>query len=135
MEALLLNTGAFLLPALYSTLVKIWVADIDSSLIVTNDVYTYINTIAEILNKGLPRAVWVTITDKEARSFKSRLGLAHTLVLFQAILGAILSIAFVTAAKAFSAAFVPHDGQNANVTNVRISAFSALSSTIEVSGK
>ena len=132
MGALLFNTGAFFLPALYSTLVKTWVANIDSSLVATTDVYTYIGTIAEVLNEGLPRAVWVTIADKETRSFESCLGLAHTLVIFQAILGAIMSIAFMSAAKTFSATFVPHDVQNASVTYVRISAFSALSSAIEV---
>ena len=130
--ALLFNTGAFILPALYSTLVKIWVANIDSSLVVTTDVYTYIGTIAEVLNEGLPRAVWVTVADKRARSFESRLGLAHTLVIFQAILGVMMSIVFASAAKAFSATFVPHDVQKSSVTYVRISAFSALSSAIEV---
>ncbi|KAL4986051.1 hypothetical protein BDW68DRAFT_179139 [Aspergillus falconensis] len=70
--AFLLNTAAFILPALYSTLVKIWTAKIDSSLVVTTDVYTYINTVAEVINEGLPRAVRVTIADKEARSLKAR---------------------------------------------------------------
>lgn len=130
--ALLFNTGAFILPALYSTLVKIWIANIDSSLVVTTDVYTYIGTVAEVLNEGLPRAVWVTIADKETRSLESRLGLAHTLILFQTILGTIMSIAFTGAAKAFSATFVPLGVQEASITYVRISAFSALSSAVEV---
>jgi hypothetical protein len=64
MGTLLFNTGAFILPALYSTLVKLWVANMDSSLVITTDVYTYIGTIAEVLNEGLPCAVWVTIADK-----------------------------------------------------------------------
>ncbi|KAL4984092.1 hypothetical protein BDW68DRAFT_190759 [Aspergillus falconensis] len=130
--ALLFNAAAFILPALYSTLVKIWIANIDSSLVVTSDVYTYIGTVAEVLNEGLPRAVWVTIADKEARSFKARLGLAHTLVVFQSILGLIMSIVFVAAARSFSAVFVPHDVREASITYVRISAFSAFSSAIEV---
>ncbi|KAL4879928.1 hypothetical protein BJY04DRAFT_192679 [Aspergillus karnatakaensis] len=130
--ALLFNAGAFTLPALYGTLVKIWIANINSSLVVTTDVYTYIGTVAEVLNEGLPRAVWVTIADKEARSFDARLGLAHTLVAFQALLGLIMSIAFAGAAKQFSATFVPHDVRDASITYVRISAFSALSSAIEV---
>lgn len=117
---------------MYNTLVKIWVANIDTSLVVTTDVYTYIGTIAEVLNEGLPRAVWVTIADREARSFQSRLGLAHTLIVFQAILGTIMSLIFAGAAKAFSATFVPHAVQEASVTYVRISAFSALSSALEV---
>ncbi|KAL4952204.1 hypothetical protein BDW69DRAFT_200910 [Aspergillus filifer] len=130
--ALLFNIASFILPALYSTLVKIWIANIDSSLVVTTDVYTYVGTVAEVLNEGLPRAVWTTIANKEARSFKARLGLAHTLVLFQAVLGLIMSIAFAGAARQFSSAFVPVDVREASITYVRISAFSAFSSAIEV---
>lgn len=43
-----------------------------------------------------------------------------------------MSIAFISATEAFSATFVPHGVQRASVTYVRISAFSALSSAIEV---
>ncbi|KAL4944137.1 hypothetical protein BDV06DRAFT_220606 [Aspergillus oleicola] len=130
--ALLFNTASFILPALYNTLVKIWIANIDSSLVVTTDVYTYVGTVAEVLNEGLPRAVWTTITDKEARSFQARLGLAHTLVVFQAVLGLIMSIAFVGAARQFSSAFLPVEVREASIIYVRISAFSAFSSAIEV---
>ncbi|KAL3444773.1 hypothetical protein BJX65DRAFT_310574 [Aspergillus insuetus] len=63
---LLFNTAAFGLLALYGTLVKIWIANINSSLVVTTDVYTYIGTVAEVINEDLPRAVWVTIADKDA---------------------------------------------------------------------
>ncbi|KAJ0413063.1 hypothetical protein BJY00DRAFT_320167 [Aspergillus carlsbadensis] len=73
--ALLFNTAAFILPALYGTLVKTWIANMNSSLVVTTDVYMYIGTVAEVINEGLPRAVWVTIADKDARSLKARLGL------------------------------------------------------------
>ncbi|KAK6422619.1 hypothetical protein LTR95_016652 [Oleoguttula sp. CCFEE 5521] len=52
--ALLFNIGAFVLPALYGTLSKLWVANIDSSLVVTTDAYTYIGVVAEVLNEGLP---------------------------------------------------------------------------------
>jgi Na+-driven multidrug efflux pump len=121
-----------LLPALYNTLVKIWVADIDSSLVVTTDVYTYIGTIAEVINEGLPRAVWVTIADKDTRTYDSRLGLAHTLIIFQTVLGLIMSIVLTSAANAFASTFVPHNVQKASVTYVRIGAFSALSSAVEV---
>lgn len=101
-------------------------------MVATTDVYTYIGTVAEVLNEGLPRAVWVTIADKEARSFKERVGLAYTLIVFQSFLGSIMSIAFAAAAKQFADAFVPHDIREASITYVRISAFSALSSAIEV---
>lgn len=40
--SLIFNLGAFFLPALYSTVSKLWVAKIDSSQVVTTDVYTYI---------------------------------------------------------------------------------------------
>ena len=59
--ALAVNLVTFLLPALYGTLSKLWVARIDTTLVVTTDVYTYIGTFAEVLNEGLPRAAWVTI--------------------------------------------------------------------------
>ncbi|KAL4935808.1 hypothetical protein BDV06DRAFT_233934 [Aspergillus oleicola] len=130
--ALLFNTAAFILPALYSTLVKIWIAKIDSSLVVTTDVYTYINTVAEVINEGLPRAVWVTIADTEARSLKGRLGLAHSLIVFQALLGLLMSVIFVAAARHFALAFVPRDVRAASITYIRVSAFSALSSAVEV---
>lgn len=58
--ALAVNLVTFLLPALYGTLSKLWVARIDATLVVTTDVYTYIGTFAEVLNEGLPRAAWVT---------------------------------------------------------------------------
>ncbi|KAI6087753.1 hypothetical protein F4821DRAFT_235821 [Hypoxylon rubiginosum] len=129
--ALLFNIGAFLLPALYNTMSKLWVADIDASLIVTTDVYTYIGVVVEVLNEGLPRASWVIIADKASRSLTQRLGLAYTLILFQSILGLIMSVAFLAGASTFARGFVPREVYGASVTYVRISAFSALSSTIE----
>ncbi|KAI1382462.1 hypothetical protein F4677DRAFT_26363 [Hypoxylon crocopeplum] len=129
--ALLFNIGAFTLPALYSTLSKLWVADIDASLIVTTDVYTYIGVVVEVLNEGLPRAAWVIIADKASRSHAQRLGLAYTLIIFQSILGLIMSIAFLGGAATFAEGFVPREVRAASVTYIRISAFSALSSAIE----
>ncbi|KAI1775760.1 hypothetical protein F4818DRAFT_414862 [Hypoxylon cercidicola] len=129
--ALLFNIGAFFLPALYNTLSKLWVADIDSSLIVTTDVYTYIGVVVEVLNEGLPRASWVIIADKASRSPAQRLGLSYTLILFQSILGLIMSIAFLAGAATFARGFVPREVYASSVTYVKISAFSALSSTIE----
>ncbi|KAI4620646.1 uncharacterized protein J4E87_006971 [Alternaria ethzedia] len=68
--ALLFNTCAFILPALYSTLSKLWVANIDSSMVVTTDTYTYIGVVAEVLNEGLPRAAYLVIGDKSSRGFR-----------------------------------------------------------------
>lgn len=129
--ALLFNIGAFFLPALYSTLSKLWVANIDASLIVTTDVYTYIGVVVEVLNEGLPRASWVIIADKASRSPAQRLGLAYTLIIFQSILGLIMSIAFLAGAATFARGFVPGEVYASSVTYVQISAFSALSSAIE----
>jgi hypothetical protein len=63
---LLFNVLAFLLPALYATLSKLWVANIDSSLVTTTDVYTYIGVVAEVSNEGLPRAAWNIIGEQKS---------------------------------------------------------------------
>lgn len=126
--ALIFNLCAFILPALYATLSKLWVANIDSSFVVTTDVYTYIGVVAEVLNEGLPRAAWVIVGDKASRSLPQRLKLTHTLILFQSILGLIMSIGFVFAAPRFAQSFVPIEVRAASVKYVRISALSALSS-------
>ncbi|KEQ83198.1 hypothetical protein M438DRAFT_398159 [Aureobasidium pullulans EXF-150] len=110
------NLCAFILPALYGTLSKLWVANIDSSMVVTTDVYTYIGVVAEVLNEGLPRASWLIIGDRANRSISARYSLSFTLIIIQSILGLVMSIAFVRAAS---------------LTYIRISAFSALSSAIE----
>ncbi|KAF2742101.1 hypothetical protein M011DRAFT_472503 [Sporormia fimetaria CBS 119925] len=129
--ALLFNICSFILPALYGTLSKLWVANIDSSMIVTTDAYTYIGVVAEVLNEGLPRASWLIIGDKSNRSLRARLQLTHTLILFQSVLGLIMSIAFVAGAATFAKGFVPVEVRSASLTYVRISAFSAFSSAVE----
>jgi len=40
--AVLFNAVTFLLPAIYGTLAKLWIASIDPSMVVTTDVYTYV---------------------------------------------------------------------------------------------
>lgn len=125
------NIFAFLLPALYGTLSKLWIANIDASRVVTTDVYTYIGTVAEVLNEGLPRAAWVIIGDKSSRTLDSRFGLSYTLIAFQSVLGCIMSIVFVAAAQNFANAFVPMEVRQSSLTYVRISSFSALSSAME----
>jgi len=129
--SLLFNVGAFILPALYATLSKLWVANIDSSMVVTTDAYTYIGVVAEVLNEGLPRASWNIIGDKANRSLSARHGLSYTLIIIQSILGLIMSVCFVAAVQQFADAFVPGAVREASLTYVRISAFSALSSAIE----
>lgn len=131
MGALAFNVCSFILPALYTTLSKLWVANIDSSMVVTTDSYTYIGVVAEVLNEGLPRASYLIIGDKAGRTFRERLQLTHTLILFQSILGLIMSIAFVGGASTFAQGFVPVEVRAASLTYVRIAAFSAFSSAIE----
>lgn len=129
---LLFNIAAFILPALYTTLSKYWVANIDSSMVVTTDAYTYIGVVAEVLNEGLPRAAWNIIADRSNRSLAARHGLSYTLITFQTILGLIMSVAFVGAARQFANVFVPEEVRGISINYVRIAAFSALSSAIEV---
>ena len=102
-------------------------------MVVTTDVYTYIGVVAEVLNEGLPRAAWVIIGDKASRTFASRVGLSYTLIIFQIVLGTIMSVVFVADARAFAGVFVPIQVRAASLTYVRLSAFSALSSAIETS--
>jgi len=129
---LLFNIAAFILPALYATLSKYWVASFDSSMVATTDAYTYIGVFAEVLNEGLPRAAWNIIADRSNRSLMARHGLSHTLVAIQCILGLIMSIAFVGAAHQFANVFVPEKVRDVSITYIRSAAFSALSSAIEV---
>ncbi|KAK3697493.1 hypothetical protein LTR37_017439 [Vermiconidia calcicola] len=129
--SLLFNVSAFILPALYGTLSKLWVANIDSSLVATTDAYTYIGVVVEVLNEGLPRAAWIIIGDKSNRTLAQRHCLSYTLISAQAILGLIMSVVFVGAAREVAAVFVPAEIREASLTYVRIAAFQALSSTIE----
>lgn len=129
---MLFNLCAFLLPALYGTLSKLWVAQIDASMVATTDVYTYIGVIIEVLNEGLPRAAWVIIGDHASRTPLARARISHSMVATQITLGALLSLAFLASAPQLAAAFVPAAVRAASLTYVRISAFSALSSATEV---
>ena len=130
--SLVFNLGAFFLPALYSTLSKLWIANIDPTQVVTTDVYTYIGTVAEVLNEGLPRAAWLVIGDKTTRTMSSRLGLSYTLILSQIMLGAIMTVVFIAASDQVAAAFVPAQVREASITYVRISSVSTLSSAMQV---
>ncbi|KAG9505145.1 hypothetical protein J7337_002111 [Fusarium musae] len=129
--SLLFNLASFILPALYGTLSKLWVANIDASMVVLTDAYTYMNTASEAVNEGLPRAAWVIIGDKASRSLGKRLQLTHTLIAFQSVIGLILSIVFVAAASSFANSFVPEEVRDVSLTYVRIASFTVFSSTLE----
>jgi hypothetical protein len=126
------NLLAFLLHALYSTLSKLWVANIDSSLVVTTDVYTYISVVAQVLNDDFPRTAWLIIGDNVSRTLSSRMSSSYTLEAFQMLMGVIMIVVFVGASKSFAASFVPVDVRQASLNYVRISAPVALSSAMQV---
>jgi len=130
--ALSFNIAAFALPALYGTLSKLWIANIDSLQVVTTDIYTYIGVVAEVLNEGLPRTAWLLIGDKTNRTILSRISLSYTLITVQALLGLIMTFIFIGAADRVAAAWVPETVREASLTYVRISSVQALSSAVEV---
>jgi len=129
--SLIFNLGTFLLPALYSTLSKLWIAKLDSTQVVTTDVYTYIGVIAQVLNDGLPRSAWLIIGDKSTRTMSSRLGLSYTMIVVQIALGTLMTVIFVAASENLAAAFVPEQVRQNSLTYVRISSVEALSSAME----
>ncbi len=101
-------------------------------MVVTTDVFTYIGVVVEVLNEGLPRASWLIIGDKSSRTYASRISLSYTLIIFQTVLGGVMSIVLVADAEDFAGIFVPIEVRGSSLTYVRLSAFSALSSAIEV---
>lgn len=127
----LCNLGAFLLPALYETLTKLWVADIDRAQVVTTDVKTYIGVVTEVINEGLPRAVWVVIGNKASRTLSQRLKLTYTLIVFQSVLGLIMSLAFISTPETFAKGFIPSEIMDSGPGYIRICAFATLASTLE----
>ncbi|CAE6360330.1 unnamed protein product [Rhizoctonia solani] len=128
--ALFFNILAFILPALYDTLVKIWISKIDSSFVVTTDAYTYISTIVEVLNEGLPQAAYLVIGDP-VMPLAHRVNIVSTLIVFQMAAGLVMSLIFVASASKLAAAFVPAEVRAASIGYVRISSFSALTSATE----
>lgn len=128
---MIFNLLAFAAPALYSTLSKLWVANIDSSLVVTTDIYTYIGVIVNVLNDGLPRSAWLVIGDKSNRAMDSRLNLAWTMITVTAVQGLVMTIVFLATADRLAAAFVPAEVRHASLTYVRLSSVQALTSATE----
>jgi hypothetical protein len=127
------NMAANLLPAIYGTLSKLWLASIDNSLLSTGDAYTYYSIITEVLNEGLPRAAWSTIGDASSQNEIERFNLLFTLINVQAIAGALLSIIMIIVAPSFVSAFVPGTARSISIEYIRISAFNAFASTITTS--
>jgi Na+-driven multidrug efflux pump len=114
---------------------KLWIANIDSSLLSTADAYTYFTVVIEVLNEGLPRAAWSTIgsgdtTRDTTEELLRRLSLTYTLISIQTFFGFILSIIFLFAAPGFVRAFVPGKARAVSVKYIRILAFDSLASTL-----
>ncbi|KAJ4392682.1 hypothetical protein N0V85_006890 [Neurospora sp. IMI 360204] len=125
------NLLAFLLPALYQTLSKLWIAQIDSSSVVLTDVYTYISTIAEVLNEGLPRIAWLIIGNSASYSLSTRLSLSYTLIIFQTCMGLLMTVIFIAVAESFAAGFVPPEVREKSLSYVRLSSAVALTSAVQ----
>jgi Na+-driven multidrug efflux pump len=130
--ALLFNICAFTLPAIYGTLSKLWIAKIDSSMVSTAETYVYIGVAVEVINEGLPRAAYKVIGDKSRRTRGERIGISNAMILFQVALGALMSIVICAAAKAFTQSFVPGEVKAESERYVRIGAFSAVFSALDM---
>lgn len=85
----------------------------------------------EVLNDGLPRASWTVMGDKSSRSPQSRISLSYTLIMFQTVLGFILTVVFIASAEKLAGAFVPSAVRQTSLNYVRISSVEALSSAVE----
>jgi Na+-driven multidrug efflux pump len=129
--SLILNLGAFFLPALYNTLSKLWVANIDSSQVVLTDVYAYIGIVAEVLNDTFPRSAWHVIGDNSSRSVRSRFNLGYTLMIATATQGFVLMTVFVAYPQSLASAFVPEEVRGISLTYVRLSSVQFLTSATE----
>ena len=70
---------------------------------------TYIGVIVEVLNEGLPRSAFLIVGDKSTRSLRSRIALSYTLVAVQILLGAIMTVIFLSSAERLAGVFVPKD--------------------------
>ena len=85
-----------------------------------------------VLNEGLPRTAALIIGNKATRSLRQRLSFSTTMIVVQTTAGALLAAAGVLGAQQLAALFVPQSGRAAAIGYVRVSALSALSSSIEV---
>lgn len=128
---MIFNLTAFFLPALYGTLSKLWAANIDSSQVVTTDVYTYIGVIVQVLNDGLPRSALLIIGDKSTRTIHSRLNLACTMITATVAQGLLMTVIFLASSQDLAAAFVPAGVRHASLTYVCLSSVQALTSATE----
>lgn len=84
-----------------------------------------------MINEGLPRASWLIIGDKSSRSWASRVSLSYSLIIFQSLLGFILSIVIISTPSSFADSFVPVEVRSTSLQYIRLSAFSTLASAIE----
>jgi len=75
---------------------------------------------------------YLIIGDKSSRALTSRIKLSNTLIIFQTLLGLIMSIILCSCASRFADTWVPEPTRKASLTYVRIASFSALASAVEV---
>lgn len=91
----------------------------------------YYSIITETINEGLPRAAWSTIGNR-GRPIEERLSLVYTLIVVQSFFGFLLLVIMIGIAPQFASSFVPGEVRSETVRYLRISAFSAFASTLEV---
>jgi hypothetical protein len=70
-RSLLFNLATSLRATLYGALSKLWIANIDSSQVVTTDVHTYIGITLDVLYKGLSRSAWLLVRDNSTQLLSS----------------------------------------------------------------
>ncbi|KAK2713043.1 uncharacterized protein LOC136025301 isoform X2 [Artemia franciscana] len=128
--AVCFNIATYLIPAIYSTLSKLWIAKINADSVATTDAYTYMGVIVEIWNEGLPRASYLVIGDVTLPG-NVRLNALHTLIGFQAMGGLILSLLFLILAPHFANTFVPEETVIQSINYIRISSFSTFFNVID----
>ncbi|RPB26904.1 hypothetical protein L211DRAFT_860885 [Terfezia boudieri ATCC MYA-4762] len=130
--SVLFNIFTFLLPAVYMTMAKLWVSQLDPRLVVATDTYAYMHVFVEILNEGLPKVSYLIIADKSSRSISSRIQISNTLIAFQATCGLALALSFFIFAQTFADVFIPAPVRSSSLTYIRIASCSALMYAIEV---
>lgn len=101
-------------------------------MVVTTDTWTYISTVTEVINEGLPRAAFLIIGDRDSRTITTRIELSNTLIIVQGIMGMIMSVVIAAAARSFAGTFVPIEVREESVQYIRISAFSSVFDAINV---
>ncbi|KAI9099867.1 hypothetical protein DFS34DRAFT_680246 [Phlyctochytrium arcticum] len=122
--ALLLNFIAFLIPALYGTLQKLWIGQIDPSGVRVKDAWGWMTLLTDTATEGLSRVAYLLVGDL-TRPMGDRLQLATTLVLGQGFSGIFGASALAIAAPGFALPFFSSAIKASSTKFVRVASFAA----------